>query len=223
MEGHGTRMNYAAARRNMVDSQIRTNKVSDQAILDALAAVPRERFVPDALKNVAYVDEDIPLGGGRFLIEPMILARLLQAASIGPSDAVLVVGAGPGYSAAVAARLAARVVAVESDRSLAGRASQLMRELGVANVAIVEGALNAGAPRSAPYDAVMFDGAVEVLPQAITDQLAEDGRLVAVVNNAGIGRATLMKRKGGVLSSRIEFDAAIPLLPGFEAPSAFVF
>lgn len=216
-------MNYAAARRNMVESQIRPNKVTDQAILDALATVPRERFVPDSLQAVAYVDEDIPLGRGRFLIEPMILARLLQAVSLGQSDALLIVGIGPGYSAAVASRVAGRVVAVESDHAFASRAAELLRGLAITNVAIVEGPLNAGAPRSAPYEAIIIDGAVEVVPQAIANQLADGGRLAAVVNDAGIGRATLMTRKGGVLSRRIEFDAAIPLLPGFEAPQAFVF
>lgn len=216
-------MDHATARRNMVESQIRPNKVTDPAILDALAAVPRERFVPETLRNVAYVDEDIPVGHGRFLIEPMILARLLQVASIRPEDSVLVVGAGPGYSAAVASRLAARVVAVEDEHALAAQASKLLRDLAISNVAIVEGPMAAGAPRSAPYDRIIIDGSVDLVPSAITDQLADGGRLVAVVNEAGIGRARLITRKAGVLSGRIEFDGAIPLLPGFEAPPAFVF
>lgn len=216
-------MNYAAARRNMVDSQIRPNRVTDQAVLDALAGVPRELFVPETLRDVAYVDEDIPLGHDRFLIEPMILARLLQAASIKSNDSLLIVGAGPGYSAAVASRLAGRIVAVESDHALASRASELLRSMAIANVAIVEGRLSAGAPRTAPYEAIIMDGAVAQVPTAITDQLADGGRLVAVVVSSGVGRATLMQRRAGVLSSRTEFDAAIPLLPGFEAPSAFVF
>lgn len=216
-------MDFATARRNMVDSQIRPNKVTDQSIIDALSGVPRELFVPETLRTVAYVDEDVPLGNGRFLMEPMILARLLQLAGLRPPDTVLVVGASVGYGAAVVSRLARRVVAIESDRALAARGNALLKALGVTNVTVVEGPLDGGVPRLAPYDAIIFDGAVEVVPPAIRDQMAEGGRLVAVVNDSGVGRATLMTRVAGVLSSRIAFDAAVPRLPGFEAPSTFVF
>lgn len=216
-------MDFAAARRNMIDSQLRPNKVTDQAVLDALAGVPRELFVPEALRGVAYVDEDIPLGNCRFLMEPMILARLLQMAAIRSSDSVLVVGAGIGYSAAVAGRLAQRVVAVEADHALAARAAALLKALGVANAAVVEGHPADGAPRWAPFEVILFDGSVGVVPPAIADQLAEGGRLVAVVTEAAVGRALLMTRAAGVLSRRVAFDAAVPPLPGFEAAPAFVF
>src|SRR5262249_36377812 len=138
-------MDYAAARRNMVESQLRPNKVMDPALLDALASVPRELFVPAPLRGVAYVDDDIPLGRGRFLMEPMILGRLLELASVRPSDVALVVGGGGGYGAAVLARIAGRVVVLESERELAQQAGQTLQGLGVANAALVEGPLAEGA------------------------------------------------------------------------------
>jgi protein-L-isoaspartate(D-aspartate) O-methyltransferase len=216
-------MDYASARRNMVESQLRPNKVTDPALLDALASVPRELFVPEPLRSVAYVDEDIPLGRGRFVMEPMILGRLLELAAPRSTDSALVVGAGLGYSAAVLARIAGRVVALESDRELAQRAAQTLKTLGISNVALVEGALAEGAPRQAPFDVILFDGAVDRAPSAILDQLAEHGRLAVVVRTSGIGRATLMTRQAGLVASRVAFDAAVPCLPGFEPAPAFVF
>jgi protein-L-isoaspartate(D-aspartate) O-methyltransferase len=216
-------MDYAAARRNMVESQLRPNRVTDPALLEALATVPRELFVPAPLRGVAYVDEDIPLGRGRFLMEPMIFGRLLALAAVGPSDAALVIGAGTGYSAAVLARVASRVVALESDAELAGAATQRLQDLAAANVAIIEGPLAEGAPRQAPFDVILFDGAIERAPLSILDQLADGGRLVAVIKTAGIGRATLMTRQSGIAASRAAFDAAVPCLPGFDAEAAFVF
>jgi len=207
----------------MVESQLRPNKVTDPALLDALASVPRELFVPEPLRGVAYVDEDIPLGRARFLMEPMILGRLLELAAVRSSDAALVVGAGLGYSAAVLARIAGLVVALEGDRDLAQPAAQMLQTLGLTNVALVEGPLAEGAPRQAPFDVILFDGAVDRVPPAILDQLAEDGRLVVVVRTAGIGRATLMTRRASIMASRVAFDAAVPRLPGFEPAPAFVF
>jgi protein-L-isoaspartate(D-aspartate) O-methyltransferase len=207
----------------MVESQLRPNKVTNPAVLDAFAAVPREAFVPAILQPVAYVDEDIPLGGGRFLMEPMILARLIQTASPQPTDAVLVVGADVGYSAAILGRLCGRVVALECDHGLAQQAAQALKGQGVANAAVVEGPLPAGTPQLAPFDVILFGGSVDLVPRPIIEQLAENGRLVAVANTAGIGRAKLMTRSGGAVASRIEFDAAVPRLPGLEAVPAFVF
>jgi protein-L-isoaspartate(D-aspartate) O-methyltransferase len=216
-------MDFAAARRNMVESQLRPNKVTNLAVLDAFAAVPREAYVPATLRGVAYVDEDIPLGGGRFLMEPMILARLIQTASPRPSDAALVVGADAGYGAAILSRLASRVVALESDHGLVQRAAEALKGQAVTNVAAVEGPLAGGAPQLAPFDVILFGGSVDLVPPAIIEQLAENGRLVAVVNTAGIGRAKLMTRSGGTVASRVEFDAAVPPLPGLEAVPAFAF
>jgi len=216
-------MDYAAARRNMVESQLRPNKVTDPALLEALGEVPRELCVPAALRGVAYVDEDIPLGRGRFLMEPMIFGRLAGLAAVRPTDVVLLIGAGLGYGAAVLARLTDRVIALESDHDFAQQTIQTLQALGTANVAVVEGPLAAGAPRQAPFDVILFDGATDRVPSAILDQLGEGGRLAAVVRTAGIGQATLMTRRGGMVASRVAFDAAVPLLPGFEHEAAFVF
>jgi protein-L-isoaspartate(D-aspartate) O-methyltransferase len=216
-------MDYVAARRNMVESQLRPNRVTDPALLEALGTVPRESFVPPALRSVAYVDEDIPLGRGRFLMEPMILGRLLTLTAVRPTEVALVVGAGLGYSVAVMARIASRVVALESDREFAEQAAQALRTVGAANVTLVQGPLAEGTPRQAPFDVILFDGAVDRVPSAILDQLAEGGRLAVVVRSAGIGQAMLMTRQDGISAGRTAFDAAVPLLPGFEPEPAFVF
>ncbi len=217
-------IDYAAARLTMVDSQLRPNGVTDGAVLGAFLAVPRERFVPPALHGIAYVDDDLPLGGGRALMEPMVLARLLQAAAIGARERVLEVGAASGYGSAVIARLAAEVVAVESDPGLLGTAKTRLRELGVANAQLVEGSLTQGHPAAAPYNVIVFEGAIARVPDAIAAQLAEGGRLVAVVQEGeSIGQAMLMTRTAGILSHRPIFDAATPLLPGFQAAPSFVF
>jgi protein-L-isoaspartate(D-aspartate) O-methyltransferase len=216
-------MDFAAARRNMVESQLRPNRVTNPAILEALATVPRELYVPEDLRGVAYVDDDIPLDGRRFLMEPMVLARLVQLADPRPRDAALVIGAGVGYGATVLSRLVERVVALESDGGLAQRAARILKGQGVANVAIVERALPGGAPHLAPFDVILFDGSVDIVPPAVVAQLAEGGRLVAIVNADGVGRARLMTRAGGSIGSRVEFDAAVPCLPGLEATRTFVF
>lgn len=215
---------YDAARANMVENQVRPNKVTDDRVLNAMAAVPRERFVPKKLAGVAYVDEDIAVSEGRYLMEPMVLARLLQAAAIEPSDVVLDIGCATGYSTAVLARLADTVVAVESEAGLAEAAIALMTELDADNTAVVTGELAEGYAKQAPYDVIVLEGAVDEVPRALSDQLVEGGRMVAVVTGANrVGRATLLRRLHGVLSSRVLFDASVPLLPGFGSERGFVF
>jgi protein-L-isoaspartate(D-aspartate) O-methyltransferase len=216
-------MDYAAARLNMVESQIRPNRVVDGPLLEAFARLPRERFVPPQLRGRAYVDEDVPLGGGRCLMEPMVLARLLQVAAIEPGDIVLDVGCATGYAAAVMARLANTVVGLESDKALIAQAVQALAELGIDNVAIVEGRLTEGCPKQAPYNAILIDGGAEFVPQAILDQLAEGGRLVAVLGQGSPRRATLMERIGGTVSSRPLFEASVAPLPGFSRDPGFIF
>lgn len=222
-------IDYAAARLNMVEGQLRTNKVTDAAVLDAFLAVPRERFVQPSLRGTAYVDDDAPLGNGRCLIEPLVLARLLQLASIGPTDKVLEIGCASGYATALLARMAASVVALESDPRLAARARALLQELGCTTASVVEGALTEGWRANAPYDVILLNGAVGTIPRAITDQLAESGRLVSVMapeNDApasGMGEAVLVTRAEGVISSRPAFDAAVQALPGFARAPSFVF
>jgi protein-L-isoaspartate(D-aspartate) O-methyltransferase len=209
-------MDYATARLNMVESQVRTNKVTDPKVVAALLAVLRERFVPEKLRGVAYVDKDLPLGGARYLLEPMVLARLLQAAQITPADRVLDVGPGTGYSTAILGRLALSVVALEQEARLAEEARRLLHELMVNNASVVTGDPAGGNPKSAPYDVVLVNGALAGLPPTLKAQLADGGRLAAVIKSgAGMGRATLFTRVGDVVSGRIIFDAGTPLLPGF--------
>lgn len=216
-------MDFAAARQNMVDRQVRTNKVTDDAVLEALGQVPRELFVPAGLRSAAYVDEDVPLGNGRYLIEPMVFARLLQAAEPRPSDLVLDLGCGSGYSTAVLSRLANMVVALECDRTLAQRTSAALAELSIDNAVVVEGPLEQGWPAQAPYNIIVLGGAAERVPEVVLDQLTEGGRLVGVEMRGGVGRAVLYLRHRGVVSGRMLFDAAVSMLPGLAAEPSFVF
>ncbi|HUZ74777.1 MAG TPA: protein-L-isoaspartate O-methyltransferase [Stellaceae bacterium] len=217
-------IDYSAARLNMVEGQLRTNKVTNESVLAAFLAVPRERFVPPALAGIAYVDDDVPLGGGRVLLQPMVLARLLQLAAITPADRVIEIGAATGYATALVARLGAQVVAVECDAGLIATARTRLRELGTANVTLVEGPLERGHPAAAPYDVILIGGAVAVIPDEIARQLAEGGRLVTVLRSGdGMGQGMVMTRVEGILSRRPVFDAATALLPGFEPAPAFVF
>ena len=217
-------MNYAAARHNMVEAQVRTNHVTDPRVIEALEAVPRELFVPKQYCGVAYVDGTIALRGGRRLMEPMVFARLLQSAEIRSGDVVLDVGCATGYSAAVLARVATTVVALESDAEMAGRAGTLLASLGVDNVAVVTGNLADGDRAHGPYDVILVEGEVEAIPASLTSQLANGGRLLAVVSApSGLGHATLVSRFGDVVSSRVIFDAAAGRLPGFAAKAEFVF
>ncbi len=215
---------YSAARLNMVEGQIRPNKVTDQRVVDAFLAVPRDQFVPDSLRGVAYVDKSIPVSKGRYLLEPMVLARLLNDAKIEATDLVLDVGTGTGYSAAVLGHLAATVVALESDSELAAFANSAMQTQGVDNAAVMHGPLNAGWAKQAPYNVIILEGAVAAVPASLLDQLAEGGRLLAVVlPESGQGVARLYQKNGGQVSSRILFDASAALLPGFEAKADFQF
>jgi protein-L-isoaspartate(D-aspartate) O-methyltransferase len=215
---------FGAARAHMIESQLRPNKVMDGRVLGAFAEIRREFFVPEHLRAVAYIDEDLPIGGGRYLMEPMVVARLLQAAMIERTDTVLIIGAGTGYEAAVAAMLARSVIALEENPELARRARAALVDHSIASVSVVEGPLSQGYRPRAPYDVILFCGAVVEVPSEIDSQLAEGGRLLATVKSAsGIGRATLRTRTGGVIAQRVLFDAATPLLPGFLPKPAFVF
>jgi protein-L-isoaspartate(D-aspartate) O-methyltransferase len=217
-------MDYAAARFNMVEGQIKPNKVTNFALLNAMANIPRELFVPASARGIAYVDEDIRIADGRYLVEPMVLARLIDHAAIEPGDIVLDIGCGTGYSSAVLGKLASAVVAVESDPDLAARATELLPQIGVDNAVVVEGALREGYPGQAPYQAILINGSVAEVPESLTDQLADGGRLVVVVaDRDGVGRATLYQRTGRALSRRALFDASTPYLPGFEPKPAFQF
>lgn len=216
---------FALARRNMVDGQLRPNRVNDAGLLAALGELPRERFLPEGLRSVAYADDDVPLGNGRFMMEPMVLARLIQVLQPRAEDKALVAAAGMGYGAAILARLTKSVVAVESDGALAAAAAKTLQELGVSGVQPVAGPAEQGAAVSGPYDIILIEGAVPEVPKAIADQLAEGGRLATVIADpsGALGVAHLFVKQGGVVSGRPLFDAGTPLLPGFERPARFTF
>jgi len=216
---------FVLARRNMVDGQLRPNRVTNAQLLAAIGDLPREKFLPAGLQSVAYADDDVPLGKGRFLMEPMVLARLLQTLQPLPEDKALVVASGAGYGAALLARLVKTVVAVEVDAGLAGSAEQTIRNLGIANVQQVVGKMEEGCAARAPYDVILIEGAVQKVPAAILDQLAEGGRLGTVIAapTGMLGVAHLMVKEGGVASGRPLFDAGTPPLPGFTAPPRFTF
>jgi protein-L-isoaspartate(D-aspartate) O-methyltransferase len=217
-------MDFAIARRNMVESQLRTNRVTTPNLLAAMGTLPRERFVPAAKRTVAYVDEDIPIGCGRFIMEPMVLGRLLEAAAVRPSDVALVVGCGTGYSAAVIAKLASTVFALERERELSIKAATELTNLALDNAVVIEGRVDRGYPDQSPYDVILIDGAVAQVPPAIIDQLAEGGRLVTVIGaDKPVGRAILMQRRDDVVSERTVFDASVRTLPSFKAKAGFVF
>jgi protein-L-isoaspartate(D-aspartate) O-methyltransferase len=216
---------FALARRNMIDSQLRPNRVTNARLLAAIEEVPRERFLPESLQAVAYADDDVPLGNGRYLMEPMVLARLIQALQPGEEVRALVVASGRGYGAAVLARLVKSVVAVESDPMLAAASQRTAKELGLDRVRQIVDPLEQGAPDAAPYDAVLIEGAVHLVPPAILDQLAEGGRLTTVLAGppGALGVAQLFLKEGGVSSSRALFEAGTPALPGFAPPPRFTF
>jgi protein-L-isoaspartate(D-aspartate) O-methyltransferase len=216
---------FALARRNMVDGQLRPNRVTNAALLAAIGELPRERFLPEGLKSVAYADDDVPLGNGRFMMEPMVLARLIQNLQPQPDDKALVAASGRGYGAAILARLVKSVVAVENDGGLAATAQQTLRELGVTNVQLASGQPDQGAAASGPYDVILIEGAVQEVSRAIIDQLAEGGRLATVVADpsGALGVAHLFVKQGGVTSGRPLFDAGTPSLPGFTPPPKFTF
>ncbi|HEY3911327.1 MAG TPA: protein-L-isoaspartate O-methyltransferase [Stellaceae bacterium] len=215
---------FEAARTHMIESQLRPNKVTDERVLAAFAQLRRELFVPEHLRAVAYIDDDLPLGCGRYLMEPMVAARLLQAVSVERTDSALVVGAGAGYEAAVLGLLARAVVAIEEDERLARLARAALVDHRVASVKVVEGPLAEGCRASAPYDVILFAGAAAEVPERIVAQLADGGRLAAIIRTEGsVGRAVLMSRAGTVIARRTIFDAATPVLPGLRQEPAFVF
>jgi protein-L-isoaspartate(D-aspartate) O-methyltransferase len=222
-------IDFAAARRMMVDCQVRTSDVTDLRVIAAMLDVPRERFLPPSSAALAYSDLDVPVseegrGRSRRLLKPMVLAKLLQAAQIEANDRVLDVGGATGYSAAVLARLAGSVVSLEEDAELARRAWEALAVAGAGGVEIAVGPLTEGWTAGAPYDVILLNGAIEVAPRALMRQLKEGGRLVGIEGRAP-GKAMLYSREAGAgeIGGRPIFDADAALLPGFARPAAFVF
>jgi protein-L-isoaspartate(D-aspartate) O-methyltransferase len=220
---------FQVARRAMVDGQVRTSDVTHPGVITAMLEIPRELFVPKARAALAYLDRDVVIadatatGPARYLIKPMVVARLIQAADPGPLDRVLVIGAGTGYAAAVMSRLAREVVALEENETLFERARSVLAFLGSRNVNLVLDPLVDGVPASAPYDVILIDGGVETIPDGLCGQLSLQGRLVAVVSSGPLGKAKLFEPVNGKCSGRELFDANAPVLPGFSLAPAFVF
>ncbi|TCP44073.1 protein-L-isoaspartate O-methyltransferase family protein [Rhodovulum marinum] len=214
---------YDALREAMVDTQVRPSDVTKLPIIEALLAVPREEFVPAALRSAAYVGENLTLAPARTVLEPRTFAKMLEAIDLGPGDLVLDLGCGLGYSAAVMARMADAVVAVEEDAAMAREAQTLLGEQGADNVAVEQAPLAEGAAQHGPYDAIVVEGAVEQIPQAIADQLKEGGRIVALFMEGTLGVVRIGWKVEGTLSWRFLFNAGAPVLPGFARAPEFQF
>jgi protein-L-isoaspartate(D-aspartate) O-methyltransferase len=219
-------IDFAQARRMMVDSQLRTFDVNDIPLLDAMQSIPRERFVLPGRESLAYIDQDLLVSEGeerRFMLSPMILGRLIQVLEVEPGMRILDVAGGLGYSAAVLAAIGAQVVALESAEALAAAARDRLASVGARSVDVVVGRLDRGYEASAPYDAILVNGAVEVMPEGLLRQLADGGRLVCVEGRGRSARANLYVKAGDSYGKRSIFDAAAPLLPAFQAEQGFVF
>jgi protein-L-isoaspartate(D-aspartate) O-methyltransferase len=218
---------FSTARQKMVDGQVRPSDVTDIRIIDAMLAVPREAFVPDSQRALAYLDLDLDVSEAgaakRFLIKPAVIAKMLQAAEINGTDSVLVVGCASGYTAAVVAKLAGRVTATDSDSSLAAKASDVLAKLGFGNVTVRTAAAADGDEINAPYDVIVLSGATEIVPDRLYRQLKDRGRLVGVFATSRPQRAMIVTHSHGDFGDRALFDAAVPVLPGLERPPAFVF
>lgn len=224
-------MDFDAARHNMVESQLRPNNVTEPRLIETMGRLPREKFVPIARRAIAYCDECVEVapadsegGGPRYLMEPMTFGRLVQLSAVTKSDLVLDIGCATGYSAAVLGHLADAVVAVEEIESMAEEAGNLLTELGVDNAAVLVGRLSEGNAQQGPYDVIILEGSVQQVPDGLFAQLKEGGRLVAVVEEAGVGQTKLYQKSGNTISERTGLGANAKPLPGFEAArEEFVF
>ena len=222
-------MDFAQARQNMVVSQINPQSVTDKALLSALNEVPRERFVPAAQREIAYMDKEISLGISasdgqeRKMMMPVAFSQLVALAEIKPTDLVLVIGCATGYSAAIIAKLADSVVALETNEGLANQANDTLMDLGIDNAAVVSGPLSEGFKNEAPYDVIFMDGAVSEVSDTLISQLNDGGRLVTILSDSDAGKAHLFLKNGDIVADRIGFDANAPILPGFSKLENFKF
>ena len=212
---------FARRRTTMVDTQVRPSDVTKFPIIEAMLSVPREMFVPQDRREAAYAGENIALGEGRVVLDPRTLAKMLDAADIQPDEMVLDIGPGLGYSSALAARMAEAVVAVEENADFAAEAERALGEAAADNVAVVEGTLAEGAAKHGPYDVILVQGTVEDIPPVLLDQLKNDGRIVAIFAEGALGVVRVGLKSDDRVTWRFAFNAAAPLLPGFEAAKEF--
>ncbi|MFC7290830.1 protein-L-isoaspartate O-methyltransferase family protein [Hirschia litorea] len=216
-------MNDAVARETMIDTQVRPNDVTDRRIHTALQAVPREAFLPKSRHSLAYAEFDHQTSEGRYMWRARDFAKLLEAAKIKPTDEVLDIASGSGYSSAILSYLAAAVVGLEDDEAIAEAASARLDALNIDNADVVAGDIKKGLADQGPYDVIIVNGAVEIVPTEWTDQLKDGGRLAVVVREGKVSQARIYTRAGDALSCRSAFDTAPPALPGFEKTASFVF
>lgn len=212
---------YTSRRTIMVDTQVRPSDVTKFPIIDAMLSVPREAFVPRPLREAAYMGGNMDIGGGRVMLEPRTLAKMLDGLDIQNDELVLDIGAGFGYSSAVIARMAQAVVAVEDDASRIEEAQTVLSEQGADNVILHEGVLSEGAPEHGPYDVIVVQGAIEHLPDPVADQLKDGGRIAALFLEDALGLVRIGYKVDGVMNWRFSFNAGAPVLPGFERKPAF--
>ena len=212
---------FAQRRTMMVDTQVRPNDVTKFPIIDAMLSIPREAFVPRSQREAAYIGENIEIAPGRVMLEPRTLAKLLDALDILPTELVLDIGAGLGYSTAVVARLAEAVVAIEENAELATEAQSRLSTEGADNAAVIEAPLVEGSAKHGPYDVILIEGAVETVPDTLTQQLKEGGRIGCLFMENRLGVARVGYKIDGAVTWRFAFNASAPILPGFEAQKGF--
>lgn len=214
---------YQNRRTLMVDTQVRPSDVTKFPIIDALLQVPREEYVPDDKRDAAYIGENIDIGAGRVVLEPRTLAKMLDALDVQPSDVVLDLGCGLGYSTAVLAHMADFVVAVDDDAGRADEAQQILSAQGVDNAAVFHGILAEGAAKNGPYDVIILQGAVEQVPDGLIAQIKEGGRIAAIFASGALGEVRLGRKIDGQMNWRMAFNAGAPVLSGFEREAVFTF
>jgi len=212
---------FAARRLMMVDTQVRPHDVYNMKLLQAMLRIPRERFVPDAMAEAAYMGDHVPLGPGRVILDPRTMSKMIEALGVGPRDLVLDVAPGLGYSSAVIAQLAEAVIALEPDAAMAAEAEAALAATDIGNVIVETAPATEGAPRHAPYDALIVQGGIERMPQALDDQLKEGGRAVAIFMDGALGRVRLGVKRQGSLRWRDVFHSAAPVLDGFSRERSF--
>ena len=212
---------FAALRQAMVDCQVRPSDVTRYAIIDAMLSVPREQYVPKSKREIAYTEAEITISGNRVLLAPRTFAKMLEVASVREDDLVLDLAPGLGYSTAVLAHLATAVVAIEPDADMSAQAAEAIVAMEIDNAVVSQGNPAEGDAAHGPYDLIFVNGGIETVPQALTDQLKDGGRLVAIYMDGAIGQCRVIVRAGETLATRYAFDATAPVLAGFEAERAF--